>query len=92
MHFRVRWPDQSLSNCYSPSSVIKDFFEPGESYPLSDFVQRSRNALGIANERVRQKYGMPCGRAAAQLAEIEHRAERFALFADATVTIETFQE
>jgi uncharacterized repeat protein (TIGR04042 family) len=92
MRFRVRWPDQSQSDCYSPSLVIKDFFKPGESYPLADFVERSRSALAIANERVRQKYGMGCGHAAAQLVEIELTAARFAHQPDATVTVEAFEE
>jgi uncharacterized repeat protein (TIGR04042 family) len=92
MRFRVRWPDQSQSNCYSPSLVIKDFFQPGQSYPLAEFVERSRSALAIASERVRQKYGMGCGHAAAQFVEIERTAARFALQPDATVTIEAFEE
>ena len=32
MHYTVRWPDAQESRCYSPSLVIKDYFEPGESY------------------------------------------------------------
>ena len=51
--FVIRWPDGVVESCYSPSLVIKDFFAPGESYPLADFVERSRTALHIASERVR---------------------------------------
>ena len=32
MLFRIRWPDGTAEDCYSPSLVIKDFFAPGESY------------------------------------------------------------
>ena len=49
MHFRVRWPDDSETNCYSPSLIIKDYFEEGKLYPLADFLQRSRAALDIAS-------------------------------------------
>jgi uncharacterized repeat protein (TIGR04042 family) len=77
MRFRVRWPDQSESLCYSPSLVIKDFLEPGNSYPLEEFVSRSREALEIASERVRQKYGYTCSSAMSQLADIEAIATRF---------------
>lgn len=77
MRFRVRWPDQSESLCYSPSLVIKDFLEPGQSYPLEEFVSRSREALQIASERVRQKYGYTCSSAMSQLADIEAVATRF---------------
>jgi uncharacterized repeat protein (TIGR04042 family) len=77
MHFRVRWPDASETRCYSPSLVIREFFEPGHSYVLGDFLGRSRQALSIASERVRAKYGRPCSLALGQLAEIEHLAGRF---------------
>ena len=92
MHFRVRWPDGSAQRCYSPSLVIKDFFVPGESYRLADFVERSRTALEIASERVRLKYGYGCGHAAHQLAEIERIAAQFDARPDARVTVEAFEE
>ena len=67
MRFRIRWPDGSLESCYSPSLVIKDYFTVGATYPLADFLARSRGALAAASERVRAKYGTPCRRAIAQL-------------------------
>ena len=57
MRFVIRWPDGVVESCYSPSLVVKEFFAPGESYPLADFVERSRTALHIASERVEAKYG-----------------------------------
>lgn len=92
MHFRVRWPDGSAQRCYSPSLVIKDFFSPGESYPVADFLERSRTALAIASDRVRAKYGFACGSAAAQLEAIERAAARFEARPDARVTVEAFEE
>jgi uncharacterized repeat protein (TIGR04042 family) len=77
MHFKVLWPDQTESLCYSPSLVTKDFLEPGQSYPLHEFVSRSREALEIASELVRQKYGYTCSSAMSQLADIEAAAARF---------------
>lgn len=77
MHFRVRWPDESETDCYSPSLVIKDYFHPGQAYGLEEFLARSREGLGIASERVRAKYGYACSAAMDQLAEIEALAERF---------------
>ena len=90
MHFSVRWPDQSETRCYSPSLVIQDYLSPGERYALGDFVSRSREALGIASERVRAKYGFACSQAMDQLAEIEAIAERFAHQPDAQVTVTAF--
>lgn len=90
MHFRVRWPDASETRCYSPSSVVQDFLAPGRRYALDDFLQRSREALAMASERVRAKYGFACSQAMDQLAEIEHIAARFADAANAEVTVVAF--
>jgi len=92
MHFTVRWPDESATECYSPSLVIKDYFTPGASYPLVEFLSRSRTALGLASERVRVKYGMPCSRALAQLAEIERIAASHSDRPAAAVRVESFRE
>jgi uncharacterized repeat protein (TIGR04042 family) len=92
MRFRIRWPDGTMENCYSPSLVIKDFLSVGASYPLSEFVSRSRTALEIASERVREKYGWSCSRARAQLKRIETAAEDFAAMPDARVIIDAFED
>jgi uncharacterized repeat protein (TIGR04042 family) len=90
MHFRIQWPDGDEANCYSPSLVINDFFTPGEAYRLDDFVARSRQALHIASERVREKYGFACSAAMDQLAQIEHAAGRFRDQPDAMVKVIEF--
>jgi len=69
MRFLVRWPDGISETCYSPSLVIKDYFREGETYTLADFVARSREALTIASDRVKAKYGYACSLALRQLAE-----------------------
>jgi uncharacterized repeat protein (TIGR04042 family) len=92
MRFRIRWPDGSSESCYSPSLVIKDYFAVGADYALTDFVTRSRAALGIASERVRVKYGMPCSRALAQLARIETAASAFTGDPGARVAVDAFEE
>jgi len=77
MHFHIRWPDHSETRCYSPSLVIGDYLVAGEDYALPEFLELSREALGIASERVRAKYGFACSQALDQLAEIEGIAQRF---------------
>lgn len=77
MHFRVQWPDGTENNCYSPSTVVGEFLAAGKSYALSEFVERSREALQIGSERVREKYGFACSAAMDQLAQIEQKAEGF---------------
>jgi uncharacterized repeat protein (TIGR04042 family) len=74
MHFTVRWPDGEEMRCYSPSLVVREFLEVGRSYPLADFVERSRSMLNVASERVRARYGYACSSAMDQLARIEERA------------------
>jgi uncharacterized repeat protein (TIGR04042 family) len=91
MRFHISWPDGSTEACYSPSLVIQDFFSPGRSYPLADFLQRSRAALNIASDRVEAKYGRACSLAAAQLARIETVAKRFADLPQAEVTVDSFE-
>jgi len=92
MRFRICWPDGTIENCYSPSLVVKDFFASGQSYRLSDFVERSRIALDIASKRVEAKFGWACARAAAQFKRIESMAASFAAVPDAHVTVEAFEE
>ena len=92
MHYRLRWPDDSESICYSPSRVIQDHFAPGDSYALADFLARARAATQIASERVAARYGFACSRAADQLHEIEAVAERFARWPQARVRMIEFME
>lgn len=92
MRFKIRWPDGAAETCYSPSLVIKDYFAPGQNYPVEDFLQRSRAALTIASERVQAKFGVPCTRALAQLARIETAGGRFGALPNARVAVETFED
>jgi uncharacterized repeat protein (TIGR04042 family) len=90
MRFVVTWPDGRQEACYSPSLIIRDYFIEGQSYPLDEFVTRSRDALHIASDRVAAKYGMACSAALDQLARIETTAKSFASQPDARVRCETF--
>ncbi len=78
MTFTVRWPDGQVSQCYSPSLVMHDHLSVGAEYPLAEFVERTHTALGIASDRVRVRFGMPCSLAAAQVREIDLHAAPFA--------------
>jgi uncharacterized repeat protein (TIGR04042 family) len=92
MRFHIRWPDGQPESCYSPSLVIKDYFEPGEIYELGDFLARSRSALTIASERVRARYGHACSLALGQLSRIEAAGARYRALPDAHVRVEAFDE
>ncbi|MFG2784176.1 MSMEG_0570 family nitrogen starvation response protein [Streptomyces prunicolor] len=88
MYFDVRWPDGLTQRCYSPSTIVEDYFTPGAEYELAEFVERSRTALGIAGERVREKFGFFCTGASDQLARIERTAAAYGDIGGAKVTVE----
>jgi uncharacterized repeat protein (TIGR04042 family) len=90
LRFRVRWPDGSVEDCYSPSTIITEHLEPGVDYPLARFVAQARLALEAANGRVRARFGMGCAQAVNQLAAIERTAATFTDTPDATVRVEGF--
>jgi uncharacterized repeat protein (TIGR04042 family) len=72
--------------------VIKKYLEVGQSYPLSDFVRRSSEALNIASQRVKEKYGFYCTGAMGQLEQITGMAARFSGDSEARVVVEAFEE
>ncbi|MEM1073305.1 MAG: MSMEG_0570 family nitrogen starvation response protein [Pseudomonadota bacterium] len=82
--FTVRWPDGQSEECYSPSTVIRDFLTAGTTYPLDDFVVRCRIGLEKASTRVEAKFGFRCTSAEAQLTKIERKASAFTEPADVT--------
>jgi uncharacterized repeat protein (TIGR04042 family) len=90
MYFRLRWPDAAVTDHYSPSLVIKDYFVPGEELELPDFLGRARTALTIASDRVKAKYGFACSRASASLSSIEQHAAPFRAQGNARITILEF--
>lgn len=49
INYKIQWPDGSQQNCYSPSLVIKKYFNPGETYKLAEFVAKSRTVLNYFN-------------------------------------------
>jgi len=80
----VRWPDGPCQRIYSPAAVVEEYFAAGQTYPVAEFVERSREALLIAGERVKQEYDFPCGNASRSIALIEAHAELYGL-GDVTV-------
>jgi uncharacterized repeat protein (TIGR04042 family) len=90
MHFRIRWPDGRRDRCYSPSLVVKDHLETGQSYALAEFVRRCV-ALEAANERVKVRYGRPCPRALGGLTRIEATSRVYS-GADARVRADGFED
>jgi uncharacterized repeat protein (TIGR04042 family) len=69
--FTVQLPDGTIKECYSPSSVVRRYFTAGEEITVTEFLDRSREALAAASERVRAKFGFSCSSASGQWREIE---------------------
>jgi uncharacterized repeat protein (TIGR04042 family) len=92
MRFQIEWPDGVQAVCYSPSLIVKEYFTPNQSYDLPDFVARSQTALTIASDRVKAKYGFPCGLAQGQLQEIEATAARYESLSQSKVKVLRFIE
>jgi uncharacterized repeat protein (TIGR04042 family) len=88
--FRIQWPNGEEVDCYSPSSVVRRYFEAEQDYALAEFVVRVREALLLASDRVQAKYGSPCGLALGQLQEIEAIAEQFVAQEQARVKVIRF--
>jgi uncharacterized repeat protein (TIGR04042 family) len=91
VRFDIRWPDGHIEQCYSPSTVIRDHLAMQTAYPLGEFLERSRTALSLANDRVRAKFGVGCAQAIHQIASIERTAATFAGTPDAVVIVETIK-
>lgn len=83
--FTVELPDGSLKHCYSPSSVVRDYFTAGDALTAAEFVVKARESLTEASNRVLAKFGFACSSAASSLEDIEHWAA--ALPPDSTVRI-----
>ena len=92
LHFHVRWPDDTTTRCYSPSTTIREAFAVGHPYTVDDFVARSRSALERASARVAAKYGYGCGHASAQIHDIATRAAPFAADPQARITVIAFED
>jgi uncharacterized repeat protein (TIGR04042 family) len=92
INFQIQWPDGTEQNCYSPSLVVKKYFTPGESYELAEFVKKSRTALNIASDRVKEAYGFPCSRALGQLEQIELKAAQYQKLTKPQVLLIGFSE
>ena len=92
IRFQVEWPDGLQETCYSPSLVVREYFEVGSSYSLDDFVERSRTSLQIASDRVYAKYGMHCSKAQAQIQHIKQMATKYDHLSEPRVCFVKFLE
>lgn len=79
MHFTIRWPDGSEERCYSPSTVLLEYFSTGQSYSVTEFIAQAEKALMAASDRVAARYGYACSSAADQLMALKQIAPKYPL-------------
>jgi uncharacterized repeat protein (TIGR04042 family) len=77
VHLTLEWPDGSLSELYSPSTVILKRLQPGQSLAVADLKAQGFAALAEASERVRARYGFACTRTDEERQKLERTATRF---------------
>lgn len=77
VNFYLRWPNGEEERCYSPSTVIYDYFNAGESLSVDAFMQRAEKALNKASDRVEQRYGYACSSANDQLMKLQRKSKDF---------------
>ena len=75
--FDIEWPDGEVMNCYSPSTVIRDYFQVGVTMTVGVLIDTCQVALGRASERVEERFGFRCTEADAQRDAILAGAQRF---------------
>ncbi len=76
-NFVIIWPNGEEETCYSPSSTIEQFIQAGKTYSLDEFAKLTEQALTLASERVREKYGFACSSAQDQLLRIQRTSQAF---------------
>ncbi len=71
------WPDGQSSTFYSPSTVIYEFFKPGDTLSVAELEQRGLAALTAASERVRARYGFSCTRTDEEAAKLKQQIANY---------------
>ncbi|NEO69423.1 MSMEG_0570 family nitrogen starvation response protein [Moorena sp. SIO3H5] len=89
-NFKIEWPDGEQELCYSPSLVVKKYFNADQDYSLSEFVALSRTALNDGSDRVKAQFGFSCSKALGQLKIIEDKAKKYSNLSDPKVRLLKF--
>jgi uncharacterized repeat protein (TIGR04042 family) len=74
----LEWPDGRRSELYSPSTVILDFLQPGQTLSVAELTSKGITALEQASERVRARYGFACTRTDEERVRLRQAADSYA--------------
>lgn len=72
--FTAELPDGSFQPCYSPSTIVRQYFKAGQELPAYEFIRLARIALKEASSRVAEGKGFAGRSGYSSLPEIERWA------------------
>ena len=76
LRFVLRWPDGTAETCYSPSTIVRDHFDPRHTLPDGGIPDAQPHRADRRQRPGQAIYGTPCSLALGQLARIETAAAR----------------
>ena len=75
-YLRVQLPNNKEEVIYSPSTIIKDYFQSATIMSLDEFQNSCSKALNHASKRVYERFGYECTSAMGELARVNVLVER----------------
>lgn len=76
-YVHIEWPDQIKDQLYSPSSVVKEYFNTNQEISVAEFNLACSESLNEASNRVAQKFGFGCTSAMAELQRIQSECKKY---------------
>ena len=81
-YLRVQLPDNKEETIYSPSTIIKEYFEKATVMSLDEFESNCSKALNHASKRVYERFGYECTSAMGELARVNRLVDKIRSSAD----------
>ena len=75
-YLKVQLPDEKEETIYSPSTIIKEYFEKAAVMSLDEFQSSCSKALNHASKRVYERFGYECTSAMGELARVNSLVEK----------------
>ena len=75
-YLRVQLPNDKEETIYSPSTIIKEYFEKASIMSLDEFQNSCSKALNHASKRVYERFGYECTSAMGELARVNSLVDR----------------
>jgi len=81
-YLRVQLPDNKEETIYSPSTIIKEYFQKATVMSLDEFESNCSKALNHASKRVYERFGYECTSAMGELARVNRLIDKIRSGAD----------